>query len=30
MKFRETHIRGVYIIEPHRFEDERGFFCGSF
>lgn len=30
MKFIETKLAGVYIIEPHRFEDERGFFSPSF
>ena len=23
----ETRLRGVFIIEPHRFDDERGFFA---
>jgi dTDP-4-dehydrorhamnose 3,5-epimerase len=27
MQFRETAIRGVFIIEPERKEDERGFFA---
>ena len=26
MIFRETKISGVYVIEPEKFEDERGFF----
>jgi dTDP-4-dehydrorhamnose 3,5-epimerase len=30
MIFTETKLRGVYIIEPRRFEDERGFFAPSF
>lgn len=30
MRFLETFIEGVYSIEPHRFEDERGFFAPSF
>lgn len=30
MKFKETDLRGVYLVEPHRFEDERGFFAPSF
>lgn len=30
MKFTETKLQGVYIIEPERFEDERGFFLPSF
>lgn len=30
MKFVETKLKGVYIIEPQRFEDERGFFAPSF
>jgi len=30
MNFQQTQIPGVYIIEPHRFEDERGFFAASF
>ncbi|HYH86100.1 MAG TPA: dTDP-4-dehydrorhamnose 3,5-epimerase [Pyrinomonadaceae bacterium] len=25
----ETKLRGVYVIEPERFEDERGFFARS-
>jgi dTDP-4-dehydrorhamnose 3,5-epimerase len=29
MIFRETKIGGVFIIEPERFEDERGFFAHS-
>jgi dTDP-4-dehydrorhamnose 3,5-epimerase len=27
MQFRETAIRGVFVIEPERKEDERGFFA---
>lgn len=30
MKFLETSIADVYVIEPRRFEDERGFFAPSF
>jgi dTDP-4-dehydrorhamnose 3,5-epimerase len=30
MIFRETELKGVYVIEPMRFEDERGFFAPSF
>lgn len=30
MKFTETKINGVFVIEPHRFQDERGFFAPSF
>jgi dTDP-4-dehydrorhamnose 3,5-epimerase len=30
MIFTETKLAGIYIIEPHRFEDERGFFAPSF
>jgi dTDP-4-dehydrorhamnose 3,5-epimerase len=30
MTFTETKLKGVYIIEPYRFEDERGFFAPSF
>jgi dTDP-4-dehydrorhamnose 3,5-epimerase len=25
--FRETKLKGAYVIEPERFEDERGFFA---
>ena len=28
--FRETKLRGSFIIEPEKFEDERGFFGRSF
>jgi dTDP-4-dehydrorhamnose 3,5-epimerase len=28
--FTETELKGVYVIEPERFEDERGFFARSF
>lgn len=27
MRFRETKLRGAYVIEPERREDERGFFA---
>ncbi|MCK5608108.1 dTDP-4-dehydrorhamnose 3,5-epimerase [Candidatus Pacearchaeota archaeon] len=30
MKFIETKLKGVYIIEPARLEDERGFFARTF
>jgi dTDP-4-dehydrorhamnose 3,5-epimerase len=30
MKFNETKLRGIYVIEPQRFEDERGFVAPSF
>lgn len=30
MVFSETVLNGVYVIEPERFEDERGFFAPSF
>src|SRR5438552_81234 len=30
MTFTETKLAGVYIIEPRRFEDDRGFFAPSF
>lgn len=30
MIFTETEIAGVYLIEPHRFDDDRGFFAPSF
>lgn len=30
MIFTETKIRGVYVLDPRRFEDERGFFAPSF
>lgn len=30
MIFTETDLNGVYVIEPERFEDERGFFAPSF
>lgn len=30
MIFHETKLQGVYVIEPTRFEDERGFFAPSF
>jgi dTDP-4-dehydrorhamnose 3,5-epimerase len=30
MKFIETKLGGVYVIEARRFEDERGFFAPSF
>src|SRR5687767_11753362 len=28
--FRETKLKGAFIIEPEKFEDERGFFARSF
>jgi len=27
MIFRQTEIKGVWVVEPERFEDERGFFA---
>ncbi len=30
MKFMETKLKGAYIIEPERLEDERGFFARTF
>lgn len=30
MNFTETELKGVYVIEPERFEDKRGFFSPSF
>jgi dTDP-4-dehydrorhamnose 3,5-epimerase len=30
MVFSETVLNGAYVIEPKRFEDERGFFAPSF
>jgi dTDP-4-dehydrorhamnose 3,5-epimerase len=30
MIFQETKLKGVYILAPQRFEDERGFFAQSF
>jgi dTDP-4-dehydrorhamnose 3,5-epimerase len=30
MIFTETKLQGVYVIEPERFEDERGFLAPSF
>lgn len=30
MNFTETKLKGVYVIEPQRFEDKRGFFSPSF
>lgn len=30
MKFVETALQGVYLIEPERIEDRRGFFARSF
>jgi dTDP-4-dehydrorhamnose 3,5-epimerase len=30
MKFRETKLAGVYLIEPQRYEDDRGFLAPSF
>src|SRR5215470_588334 len=28
--FNETKLKGAYVIEPEKFEDERGFFARSF
>lgn len=30
MIFTETKLKGVFVIEPKRFEDERGFFAPAF
>jgi len=30
MKFNETDIQGAYLIEPERYEDERGYFTRSY
>ncbi len=30
MRFTETKLPGVYLLEPRRFEDDRGFFAPSF
>ena len=30
MIFAETELNGVYIIEPEKLEDNRGFFARSF
>ncbi|MCA1635179.1 MAG: dTDP-4-dehydrorhamnose 3,5-epimerase [Acidobacteria bacterium] len=30
MKFTETKLKGVFVIESKRFDDERGFFAPSF
>lgn len=30
MKIEETHLEGCYIIEPKKFEDDRGYFFESF
>jgi len=30
MKFIETELKGAYIVEPERHEDERGFFARTF
>jgi dTDP-4-dehydrorhamnose 3,5-epimerase len=30
MKFTDTKIAGVFILDPDRFEDERGFFAPAF
>ena len=30
MNFTETKIGGVYVLDPKRFEDERGFFAPAF
>jgi dTDP-4-dehydrorhamnose 3,5-epimerase len=29
MNFRETELKGAYVIDPQRLEDERGFFARS-
>lgn len=30
MKFTETLIKGAFVVEPERFDDERGFFARTF
>ena len=30
INFRETELKGAFVIEPERFDDERGFFARSF
>lgn len=30
IKFKETELKGAFVIEPERFADERGFFARSF
>ncbi len=30
MEFKEQYIKGVFVIEPHRWGDERGYFCEVF
>lgn len=30
MNFFETHIKGVFIIDPILFKDQRGYFCETF
>ncbi len=30
IKFKETALKGAFVIEPERFDDERGFFARSF
>ena len=30
MLFRETPLKGAFLIEPERIEDERGFFARTF
>ena len=30
MRFKETHLPRAYIIEPEKFEDDRGFFARTF
>ena len=30
MRFTETRVQGAFVIEPERFEDERGFFARTF
>jgi dTDP-4-dehydrorhamnose 3,5-epimerase len=30
LSFKETKLKGAFVIEPERFEDQRGFFARSF
>lgn len=30
IKFKETALKGVFVVEPERFDDERGFLARSF
>jgi dTDP-4-dehydrorhamnose 3,5-epimerase len=30
LRFTETHLSGAFIIEPEKFEDDRGFFARTF